>query len=311
MYGRSHGLVFGQLRGLARDVFRLIQLADEGNGFAGYQRELHIGPVVAGGVVDNGPAFQQGLIAGAEQQAVARFPCGHGNNVAGAHLAGFGIGGIDIDALLVLRAGTGDGSEVIAELELQLRIGEPDGRGGGDIQVAEVARIGENCELLKFLAGLRGSHQAGGNDAASHFLLAKIQLHARAFQLIQHGAQGLTFLDLEGKGTQLFRERDAGIVAEAVHLARLAVDGERFQYIVHLFSAEIEAGRFARSQRARPLKVPNSVFIEHNGAYGQFSSRNQGCGRGNPGDAVSNLHTTIRRDGQSEGFHCNGGRRGR
>ena len=60
----------------------------------------------------------------AENQAVARFPHRRRNHVAGRDVAFFGVGGIDIDAALLLGSRGRERGQVILELLLQFRIGE-------------------------------------------------------------------------------------------------------------------------------------------------------------------------------------------
>ncbi len=87
---------------------------------------MHIRPVLAGGVVDDRPAFERGLPGVGEQQPIARFPRRHRHDVVRLDVARFRIGGIDIDAALILRPGAGQSGEIILELQLQLRVGEAD-----------------------------------------------------------------------------------------------------------------------------------------------------------------------------------------
>ena len=188
---RRDGLILRQLGALPLNIFRRIQLADERNRLAGDQRQMHIRPVLAGRVVDDRPAFERGLRRFLEQQPVARFPGRHRHDVSRLHVARFRIGRIDIDAALVLRARAGQRREIILELQLQLRIGEANRSRRREIHVAQFAGIHQQRQLFALGMVLIAGDQPRRDDRARDLLRTEFHLDARAFELIDHGAERL------------------------------------------------------------------------------------------------------------------------
>src|SRR5262249_48391237 len=129
---------------------------------------------------------------------------------------------------------------------------------------ADLAGIEQQGRLL-VLGLVRAARQAPrAHYRARHRLCAEFQLHARALQLIEHGAQRLLAADREWKFLELFRQWLARIVAHAGDFADpLLFDGQRFQDIVHLASLEIESCRFARAQMTGTCEITDTVLEKH------------------------------------------------
>ncbi len=140
---RSDSAILGQLRRGPLHVARRIKLADEGNGPAGNHRQLHVVPVLAGGVIDDGPAFESGLCRAGEQEPVTRLPHGGGSHVAGHQLARGRPQRVDVDAAAILRAGVVEDAEIVLEQRLLLRIGKLHGGGRAQVDGAKLPGIGE------------------------------------------------------------------------------------------------------------------------------------------------------------------------
>ena len=255
MHHRPGGPVIRQFRRRPVHILGRIELAHERNRPARNQRKLNLGPILTGGVVHNGPAFQHRLCfldhLLAENQTVTRFPDGRRDRVIGHHLALFRIGGIDIHAAFVFRARRRERCQIILELLLQLRIGEADSVGRAQIHVAQLARIQQQRELLALRLLVAARDQAAIHDDSGDGFVSELQLQPRALQLVEHAAQRLRSADLERELGEFMAERVHGIVAQAGDLAAAAFfDGERLQHIVHLRCLEIEARRFARPKFA-------------------------------------------------------------
>ena len=86
---------------------------------------------------------------------------------------------------------TGQRRQIVLELQLQLLIGEPDGRRGGEIHVAQLAGIHQQRQLFALRPVLVARDQPRGHDGARDFLRTELHLDARAFELIDHRAQRL------------------------------------------------------------------------------------------------------------------------
>ncbi len=108
--------------------------------------------------------------------------------------------------------------------------------------------------------------QTGRDNRARDFLRTEFHLDARAFELIDHGAERLAVADFEGKLGELLIERNAGVVTQAGDFAAAVVDGERFEHVVHFGGLEIKARRFAGTERSGALEIADTVLIEDNGA---------------------------------------------
>ena len=212
VHHRTGRRIVGQFRLRAGDIFRRVELADEGDGAAGDQREIHIGPVLAGGVIDDRPPFEHRRLV-AEDQPVAGFPHRRGNHVAGGDVVRRGVAGIDIHAALVLGAGGGEHRQVILELLLDLGIGEAQSAGGGQIDGAEFAAVEQQIELVARGLFVGAGNAARADDDAGDGLRAELEFDARALQLIEHPGHAAV-ADLEGELGELVAERILRIVAQ-------------------------------------------------------------------------------------------------
>ncbi len=260
---RRRGIV-RQIRRRPLHILRRIQLAHKRNRPPRHQRELHLVPILARGVVDNRPSLEHRLPAGRQNQPVARFPHRRWNHVTRLHLALPRVGGIDIHAALLLRPRRRQRREIILELPLQFRVGEADSGRRAQIHGAQFAAIQQQRELLALRLLIARGFDAPSNNHARHRLAAELQFHARALQLIEHAAQRLPVADLERKLGQLMAQRVHRIVAQPGDLSAAALlHGERFQHVVHLARVEIEPRRFARLRAApRVRRIPRRACKE-------------------------------------------------
>ena len=144
---RRRGIV-RQFRRRPLHVLRRIQLAHKRNRPPRHQRELHLVPILARGVIDDRPSFEHRLPAGRQNQPVARFPNRRWNHVTGLHLALLGVGGIDIHAALLLRPRRRQRLEILLELPLQFRVGEANAGRRAQIHGSHFAAIQHQRELL-------------------------------------------------------------------------------------------------------------------------------------------------------------------
>ena len=118
VYGRPPSAVLGELHHRTAQIARLVKLADERYGQPRNQRHTYVGPVLARGVVDNSPAFEQRFIA-AEDQPIAALPNRSRDNVANSDLT-LTATGLNRHSALVQAAGPREDLQVIPELRLQL-----------------------------------------------------------------------------------------------------------------------------------------------------------------------------------------------
>ena len=276
--GMDHRLrrrVVGQFGGRTIHVLRRVQLADERNRPAGYQRQVDLGPILAGGVIHDRPAFQHGRLV-AEYQAVTGFPDRRGNHVAGGDVALPGVGGIDIDAALLLRARGYQRRQVVLELLLQFRIGKAQAGGRAQVDGAELAGIQHEIELIVLRLFVGAREGAGADDGAGNGFGAELQFDPRALDLVQQPGHAAA-CDLEGELVQLVAQRVHRIVTQSANLAAAAgADGERFQNVVHLRCVEIQTRRLARPESAGTLEKADAVFIKHHLLNGKIGGQRHG-----------------------------------
>jgi hypothetical protein len=263
MHHRTRRRVVRQFRYRPLHVLRRVQLADERNRPARNQRELHLGPILAGGIIHDGPPFERGLALIAENQPVARLPHRRRDHVAGGHRALPGVAGIDVHATLVLGPRRRQRRQVILELRLQLGVGEADAAGGAQVDGAQIARVEQQGQVFALALLVGAGHHAAGDDGARHRIVPQFQLQARAFKLVEHRRQRFAALDPEGEVGQLVTQRVHGIVAQAGDLAAAAVgEGQRLEHVVHVGRVEIEPRRFARPQRAGAFEEAHAVLVQ-------------------------------------------------
>ena len=177
---------------------------------------------------------------------------------------------------------------------LQFRIGEADAGGGAQIDVAQLAVIQQQRELLALGLFIARSLQASGaDDRAGYCFVAELHLDARALQLIEHAAQRLPPADLERKLGQLLAQRIPRIVAQAGDLAAaLLLNGERLQHVVHFAALKSSRADSPAPSVPRALEIADAVLVEDH-LYGQ-AIRPASCRMRQSEERITRFHSLQR-----------------
>ena len=286
--GLGGGLGGGRDRDFgAADVERLREGLDEALRCSGDERELDVVPVGPDGVIDDGPALEDGGVGCVfrKDQAVGGFPDGHFADVADAELALAGAEGVEGE---MAEAGGVVGAEefqVAVELALQAGVEGSDAEGGGELDDADCALGGDDGEVGAFedgggVVGVgRGAealgfefdrHETAGDLGVAGAAGCAGYLDALAAEGVEELLGGGVVVHGEGQGFELLGEGGGGVVVDSADAAAVFIeDGEGLEDVVELGAGEVDGDVLVVGDLAQVFKVADAVFVEDDLADGE------------------------------------------
>ena len=268
----------GDLR--AAQVEGLGEGLDEALRGAGDERELDVVPVGADGVIDDGPALEDGGLLGGfgEDDAVGGFPDGDFADVADVELARAAAEGVEGEMAEAGGVVGAEEFEVAVELGLEAGVERAHAKGGGELDDADCAAGGDDGEVEAVGDGVVGPiaargfvgagfdvHEAAG-DAAGR---ASRYFDALAAEGLEELGGGGVFVHAEGKGFELLGEGGGGVVVDAGDAAATLVeDGEGLEDVVELGGGEVDGDALVAGDGADVFEVADAVLVEDNLADG-------------------------------------------
>ena len=256
---------------------------------------MDVDPVGAGGVVDDGPALEGGggfgVFGVGEEDPVGGFPDGDLGDVADAEVA-LACAAVwrtiqQSKVAEALAAVVGEQLEVAVDVGFERVVEQADGDGGGELEGAGGAGVGDDGEEAAVGLGFVGvglgfgdlGAQVDGQDAAG-------EREARARDGDARAADGVVEIDVRGvarkverQGFELLVERRGGVVAGARDAAAVEVDGgEGLEDVVELGGGEVDGDGLVAGDAARVLEEADAVFVEGDVGDGELLDGDVGRG---------------------------------
>src|ERR1700741_1481940 len=141
---------FRQRHDGSKPIDGLGKLLNEGMRGARDEGQFHIVPILADGVVHDGPSLQQRpfLCFGGENNAVRGFPNGYFADVADEDIAFASSSCREGYAPDILVAGGSDQAEILSDFSSQIVLGDTNAGGGIEIGAADFASISDQGYLV-------------------------------------------------------------------------------------------------------------------------------------------------------------------
>ncbi len=251
-------------------------------GRARHQRQFHVSPIFADGVIDDGPALQQRLAFIRDHDSVGALPHRNLADVADQQTALAFACGRDGHAAHVLIAGGGDEAQIFSNFVIHIFFGDTHAGGGIQFEHADFPTVADDGNLIDrdLLVAFDGDLALIDAEQASGGTFRSVaHLQASAAQRIQKLCGGwiLTYRQMQRTETAL--ERSVRVVADTGDASLAEIEhGQGLQHVVQLGGGEIHVDILAAAYLAGVLKVADSVLVKDDAGHRQAGGRiSSGC----------------------------------
>ncbi len=272
MGGRPEGSQKFELDGGPWDEEGLIEVHLEGDGSAGDQSHLDILPVLIGGVLDNGPALQIGLLLLVQDQTIAGLPDGVLDHIAHAHLTLTLTQEADAHRLLLRVMRQSQRLQSLFELALLDRIEETHTLHFGQLQRPQTVSAPQveefdldgavlaRCLLLSFNADDRSCH----GPCLVGIALSEDDFDLLAAGLVEDLTEARIVRQVDGEGLEGAFDGSVGVVGDGGDVAAVQVTHHHaLEQVVDVCHRERQIDPGVALHLPFPLEVAHSAAEQH------------------------------------------------